>query len=247
MSRHIDTIPVWDAYKTDCECPLCALMKKNEEDYVDNFLGASVMEPDRRVEVNEKGFCRRHFKMMFDAGNRLGLALMTDTYMRRTIEKLTKNAEMLAAAAKEEGQKGLLARMGKKSADIPAAAKEVSDITASCIFCDRLNAAMERYVYTLLYMYAHEPDFKKALAESKGFCLDHYAQVLAEAPKHLSGRDLQAFIETVSKIEMDNLSRVEKDLEWFTLKFDYRNRDKPWGTSQDAVERSVNKMRGGAV
>ena len=32
MSRHIDTIPVWDAYKTDCECPLCALMKKNEED-----------------------------------------------------------------------------------------------------------------------------------------------------------------------------------------------------------------------
>ena len=73
MSRHIDTIPVWDAYKTDCECPLCALMKKNEEDYVDNFLGASVMEPDRRVEVNEKGFCRRHFKMMFDAGNRLGL------------------------------------------------------------------------------------------------------------------------------------------------------------------------------
>ena len=46
---------------------------------------------------------------------------------------------------------------------------------------------------------------------------------------------------------MENLTRVEKDLEWFTLKFDYRNRDKPWGNSQDAVERSVNKMRGGAV
>ena len=71
--------------------------------------------------------------------------------------------------------------------------------------------------------------------------------MLAEAPKHLNGRDLQAFIETVSKIEMDNLNRVEKDLEWFTLKSDYRNRDKPWGNSQDAVERSVNKMRGGAV
>ena len=71
--------------------------------------------------------------------------------------------------------------------------------------------------------------------------------MLEEAPKHLHGRDLQEFIETVSKIEMDNLNRVEKDLEWFTLKFDYRNRDKPWGTSQDAVERSVNKMRGGAV
>ena len=69
MNQHIDTIPVWDAYKTDCECPLCVLAKKNEEEYVDNFLGASVMEPDRRVEVNEKGFCRRHFEMMFDASS----------------------------------------------------------------------------------------------------------------------------------------------------------------------------------
>ena len=67
------------------------------------------------------------------------------------------------------------------------------------------------------------------------------------APQHLSGKELNEFIETITKIELENLNRVEKDLEWFTLKFDYRNRDKPWGNSQDAVERSVNKMRGGAV
>lgn len=247
MGQHIDTIPVWDAYKAGCECPLCVLMKKNEEDYVDNFLGASVMEPDRRVEVNEKGFCRRHFKMMFDAGNKLGLALMTDTYMKRTIEKLSENAKALAAAGEEEGKKSFIARMGKKNGDIPACADEVFDITGRCILCERLNTAMERYVYTLLYMYKHESDFKKAVAESKGFCLDHYAQILKEAPKHLSGKELKDFIDVVTKLELDNLNRVEKDLEWFTLKFDYRNRDKPWGNSQDAVERSVNKMRGGAV
>ena len=51
----------------------------------------------------------------------------------------------------------------------------------------------------------------------------------------------------LTRVELDALGRVEKDLEWFTLKFDYRNRDKPWGNSQDAVERSVNKMRGGSV
>ena len=48
-------------------------------------------------------------------------------------------------------------------------------------------------------------------------------------------------------LQIENLERVEKDLEWFTLKADHRNKDKPWGNSQDAVERSVNKMRGGAV
>ena len=247
MNQHIDTIPVWDAYKTDCECPLCVLAKKNEEEYVDNFLGASVMEPDRRVEVNEKGFCRRHFKMMFDAGNRLGLALMTDTYMKRTIEKLADNARRAAAAGGEEAKKSFIARMGKKNADIPACADEILELTGRCILCERLNTAMDRYVYTLLYMYRHEAEFRKALAASKGFCLDHYAQVMKAAPQHLSGKELNELIETITTIEMENLTRVEKDLEWFTLKFDYRNRDKPWGASQDAVERSVNKMRGGAV
>ena len=247
MNQHIDTIPVWDAYKTDCECPLCALAKKNEEEYVDNFLGVSVMEPDRRVEVNEKGFCRRHFKMMFDAGNRLGLALMTDTYMKRTIEKLAENARKAAKAGVEEAQKGFIARMGKKSADIGACADEILELTGRCIFCERLNTAMDRYVYTFLYMYKHESDFRRAVAQSKGFCLDHYAQVMKAAPQHLSGKELGELIETITRIELENLARVEKDLEWFTLKFDYRNRDKPWGNSQDAVERSVNKMRGGAV
>ena len=219
MKQHIDTIPVLDAYRSDCECPLCVLHKKHEEEFVDVFLGASVMEPDRRVEVNEKGFCRRHFKMMFDAGNRLGLALMTDTYMKRTIEKLSQSAKRAAQIGEEEGKKSLIARVGRKNGDIVTVADEVAAMADKCIFCEK----------------------------SKGFCLDHYAQVLKAAPEQLSGKDLQAFIDLVTRVEMENLERVEKDLEWFTRKFDYRNKDKPWGNSQDAVERSVNKMRGGAV
>ena len=30
MRYHIDTIPVWDAYRQDCECPLCVLENENE-------------------------------------------------------------------------------------------------------------------------------------------------------------------------------------------------------------------------
>ncbi|MBR0464563.1 MAG: ABC transporter substrate-binding protein [Clostridia bacterium] len=247
MKQHIDTIPVLDAYRSDCECPLCVLHKKHEEEFVDVFLGASVMEPDRRVEVNEKGFCRRHFKMMFDAGNRLGLALMTDTYMKRTIEKLSQSAKRAAQIGEEEGKKSLIARVGRKNGDIVTVADEVAAMADKCIFCEKLDNTMERYVFTLVYLYKKESDFRDALAKSKGFCLDHYAQVLKAAPEQLSGKDLQAFIDLVTRVEMENLERVEKDLEWFTLKFDYRNKDKPWGNSQDAVERSVNKMRGGAV
>lgn len=247
MKQHIDTIPVWDAYKTDCECPLCAIFKKNEEEYVDNFLGASVMEPDRRVEVNDKGFCHKHFKLMFDAGNRLGLALMTDTYMKETIKKLSENAKKVAESVQIEAKKPAIARLGRKNQGLQGATEEVKELSRRCIMCERLNTAMDRYIYTLLYMWKHESDFKKAFATSKGMCIEHYAKTLSMAQDHLSGKELAEFVGVLTNIELENLNRVEKDLEWFTLKFDYRNKDKPWGDSQDAVERSINKVRGGAV
>ena len=56
MRYHIDTIPVWDALKQQGECPLCALRRSIEAADVDRFLGGSVMEPDTRVRVNEKGW-----------------------------------------------------------------------------------------------------------------------------------------------------------------------------------------------
>lgn len=51
----------------------------------------------------------------------------------------------------------------------------------------------------------------------------------------------------LNKVEMDNLARLEKEIEWFTLKFDHKNADKPWGTSKDSLDRTVQKLRGKCV
>ena len=67
------------------------------------------------------------------------------------------------------------------------------------------------------------------------------------AEKTLSGEALRTFREAVKAVELPNLTRIEGELEWFTLKFDYRNTDKPWGNSRDAVERSINKLMGACV
>lgn len=238
MKQHLDTIPIWDAYKTACECPLCAIRAANEEQYVDNFLGGSVMEPDTRIEVNEKGFCQRHLKMLYDMRNRLGLALMAHTHLKQVIARLE---------AMEEGapkSRGMLRRLTGKE---PQQQSGAAALSQGCILCDRLNNTMYRYVLTLLYMWKKEPEFRKAFAQSKGFCLYHYAQVMDAAPEELSGSELEEFCRTLRTLELENLHRIEKDIEWFTLKFDYRNQDKPWGESRDAVERTLNKLRGDVV
>ena len=43
------------------------------------------------------------------------------------------------------------------------------------------------------------------------------------------------------------MDRIQEDISWFIKKFDYRYTDQPWKNSQDAVPRTVNKLRGWCV
>lgn len=230
MRYHIDTIPVWDAYKEDSECPLCDLRVKTEQGYVDSFLGASVMEPAVRVEVNEKGFCGPHFAMMLPQKNRLGLALMTHTHLQQTMRELK-----LTEPSSKKTRKGLFSKTSAGEAE-PAA--------QTCILCDRLEETMARYVYTVVHLWKTDPAFRQRLEQSKGHCIPHAKQLIAMAQQTQGRADAEAFAQLITRLEEENLARIEKELKWFTLKFDYRNADKPWGESRDALERAINKLRG---
>ena len=51
----------------------------------------------------------------------------------------------------------------------------------------------------------------------------------------------------LKKIQLEIMARLEKEIEWFTLKFDHKNADKPWGTSKDSLERTILKLRGKCI
>ena len=237
MKYTLDTIPVLDAFRTDCECPLCRLRIHCEDQYVDSMLSSAYMEPEWRIRSNETGFCTRHFELMFRRRNRLGLALMTHTHMQEVVASLEKILE--------EGtpRRGLFA---KKSEGDGAPAKIRARI-AGCVICEQTDAALRRYGYTIAQLYFTNSEFKTLFAQSKGFCLPHLALVLELAADTLSGAQQAEFQKAVAALELDNLRRVEGELEWFTLKFDYRNDGKPWGNSQDAPERAINKLMGACV
>ena len=241
MKYTLDTIPVLDAYKTGCECPLCQLRVASEDSYVDSMLGAAYMEPDCRVRTNEVGFCTRHFQLMYDRRNRLGLALMTHTHMQEVISSVESILK-----ADEPARGGLLAslRGGRDEGGTP---QKIRARMSGCVICEQMEGAVNRYAYTIAQLYGTNSEFKAMFDASKGFCLPHLALVLEMAEKTLSGEALRAFKAAVSAVELPNLKRIEGELEWFTLKFDYRNTDKPWGNSRDAVERAINKLMGACV
>ena len=74
MKEKLYTIPLNDAMNADDECPFCYIERNVEQDILDYVLGscASYMESDTRDATDKAGFCRMHYKKMFDYGNTLG-------------------------------------------------------------------------------------------------------------------------------------------------------------------------------
>lgn len=246
MRYHLDTIPVWDALKLDSECPLCALRRKNELTDVERFLGASVMDPDTRIQVNAKGFCPRHQAMLYEMQNRLGHALMMHSRLREVMGRAEAVMEKAQAAAQKEAETPALKRVmgrGGGREDLRAAAEELKTLSGGCILCDSVEENTRRYAYTLLHLYKTDASFRKAFAASKGVCLPDMALLMEMAQEEFNGKTLQDFIRDLCAAVSASLQKTEKDLEGFTLLFDYRNADKPAGDSRGSLERTVNKLR----
>jgi hypothetical protein len=255
MKERIYTIPVTEAFEQDSECPICILEKNLEDRSIEYYLGASLMEPDCRIETNKNGFCRLHFQMLYNSQeNRLGLGLVTDTHIREQLPKLaaiskaahkaadnTKDSNWLSDVLKGKGK--LSSR--DQSQDVAAKLIELlNSIENSCTICNKLDRTMERYMDVIMYLWSKEEDFKKIFASKKGFCLVHLKRLAEASVKYLKPRESAIFLSLLLKQQMENMERIEKELDWFTKKFDYRYNDAPWGNSRDALPRSIQKLKG---
>lgn len=253
MKEKIYTIPVTDAFSVDCECPLCVLEKKLEEDAIEYTLGASLMEPDHRQTTNELGFCRTHFEALYNKQvNRLGLALIIDTFLQNKNSTLKQIYESKVESLEQDANTGIVKNISKKFSSkqtnteklISELVAELDKIHNSCAICSKLEHTMDRYVDVIFYLYFKEPDFRENFQSKKGFCLKHLQLLLSSTTKYLNTSQAAIFTKNIMEMQIENLERIEKEVDWFTKKFDYRYNDEPWGNSKDAVVRSIQKIRG---
>lgn len=230
----LETIPVWDALEKNDECFLCSLMKESEKHSIDFYLGSSVMNPETRVEINENGFCHHHFQMLSDANKAQGLALICDTYLSQSCEKLKKSFDSLLKI-----NSGRKANIAVKQFSIDLGKRE-----KGCLVCTQMQKRLDRYIYTIIYMANGEKEFREALSESKGFCLHHFNEIINKANDVLGLKDGSDFIKYLTEIELKNLDRIAEDVLWLTQKYKSENKDKPFNGCEDAHKRTVSKMVG---
>ena len=221
MIEKIYTIPVNEAFDLYFGCPVCSLYKKLEDTELDTILGAAMMEPDIRIETNKKGFCGRHYNLMFDMKNRLGLALMLESHLALNIIKTL--------------QGGIFE---------PLKSKKIEKQSKSCYICDKISHSLGKMLENTALLWEREKEFREKLANQPYFCFGHYRDLVTVGEYMLPKKTYLAYADECKKVILAYAEKLLGDVTWFTKKFDYRNENEPWGDSKDAVERAIKFLAG---
>lgn len=242
MKEQLYTIPLVDVLKAGDECPFCCVERKLEQEALDFVLGASYMESDIREETDKAGFCRRHYKMMFDYGNSLGNAWILSTRLKYMNSRMK---ELMDGYGPEKSS--LFGRMkkGKGEESRPPLIKWLKEEEGHCYFCSRVNTTYERYLDTFFYLFKKDREFVSLVEKSKGFCFHHFGELMEASQTRLNAGEQEEFCSLVFGLMKENMDRVQEDINWFIEKYDYRNQDADWKNSKDAIQRTMQKMAGG--
>ena len=235
----LETIPVWEAYEAKAECPLCYLEPRAEKHYLEFFLGASVMAPEIRAQVNETGYCPRHFELLFQGENKLGLALQTHTHLRELMNQLGRHQEQILHNVRSKVR-------GKKKG-VDRSVDELRGFLEShqirCMICSRLQATLERYAFTILYLWKKDGEFRDVFAGSAGFCLHHFPLMLNMMSEALPKAAREEWLAASLPLQESSLARLERDLKDFTRSYDYQS-GKEKKSSTDSLPLAIQKITG---
>ncbi len=225
---------VHDAYARAGECPLCTLMDGAERTYLLSFQHSRVMEPTVRVKTNEVGFCHRHLEKLYHGENKLGLGLVMLTHVQKKLPELRSALEAAVRAA--------------AGRDVTRKVRETIDALAayegSCFICGLLSQDLERYAWTILYLWRKDPEFPAVLRASRGFCLPHFSVVLKAAAASLRADRLSQWLREVVPLLTGSLEELGSDLVAFTQLAQAGNASLGSDRERSALVRTLQKLSG---
>lgn len=220
MKYHIETIPVWDAFKARCGCPLCSISDELETKALKLYSTDAVMSPEYRVEVNKRGFCRRHARLLYEGENKLGLALQLET--------------------RSDALKSLPLRVSS----VKDAAKLADKLehACGCVICDDYKKSLPRYYSTVAELYDNESEFRP-LFHSCIICYDHTIELLRTANECKHNR--QAYLDAICYKLTEELKSNAAALNDFAEAFDYTKTNKT--ADPDVLPRALDLLYGTQV
>lgn len=219
MKESIYTIPISEAFEAPGGCPLCAIRTRLEERWVEYITGPAMMEPEVRIQTNEKGFCRRHYEKTLRQQNRLSVALMLQTRL-----------EYLKGEIGSPPKRGIL--------------PPKTESPCGCFICESIDREFGRILENIAVVWARESDFRDLYARQVFICLPDYKRVTAAARQKLRGRDLSGFLKAAAALAGKPLSALKENIDAFCGLYDYRKATEKGAGEKtaDAIEKAIGYL-----
>ena len=232
MPEKIFTIPLNEAFDRMEGCPLCSLRDRLEEQTLESALGAAMMEPSVRIEMNKEGFCHPHLSAMYRKKNKLALGLILESHLDEL--------GTLLEAPVSGGKKGLFS----KKPEGEDAAEALTEQVNSCYVCRRIKSTERRYASNAAWLWESDPAFREKLRKQPCFCLSHTALLLRAGKQELKEKDYQSLYDALTNVTKTALAALRQDVTAFTVSFDHRNADKPLSEAErTSLERAVTMLK----
>lgn len=217
-------------------CPLCRLLARSADRYVDTILWEMVLDPDyRSVLLQSRGFCRTHGWLLVRAGAALGVAILTRDILNTLLDEMASSA---AGDGPESVLENLLHRLDRGRVSKPTA-QLVAALSPQmpCPVCSHLESLEKDYVSTLLTHLEGPGALNEAYRASDGLCLEHVRQTLARAPSATVASTLVA-------AQREVWQRLHAELGEFIRKADHRYKGEPYGSERDSWRRAIEALCG---
>lgn len=212
-------------------CPICRLVYKATDRYLDSLLYEAVLDPAVRAKLKQaQGFCAEHVEML---GRRPGRALGIALIYRDIIRAAIIAAEKAKPEAAGKGLRGLFDKRQPGSA--LAHTLRTRQVCPACL----IGAESERNNLELMLVHIEDPQFQQGYAVGEGLCLVHLIGVLELAK---TPGEVHSLIDP----QVARYHIMLHELDEFIRKRDHRFCHEPMGDEGDVWLRVMNAVVGGA-
>ena len=237
MKETIYTIPINEAFDAECNCAICAIENKIENEEIEYTLGPAMMEPDFRIISNDKGFCKTHYKRLLQNGKSLPMALVLQTH----IEKQSK--EIFFDKVLKESKNTFLKKKSEEFASAKKITEHIENLNNSCVICERTQDTMNRYFNNLIYMWKSTPEFREKFSSKKGFCIPHFSKLLKYAMDGLNEKEFKIFYHTIIHMQEQTQNDLYNNISDFILLFDHNSTNtNPDENIKNSIKHSVEYL-----
>ncbi|NSW90630.1 MAG: hypothetical protein HPY74_08145 [Firmicutes bacterium] len=219
MDRHFVYHELLDCMESD-GCPICMLINKNIDRFIDGLLYESVNDIKIRDNINKaKGFCNYHAWRLQQEGDPLAHSIIYGDLVNTAIK------EIESFLKETEGLEKAYLKFSNRSNHMLKQLKHSLNGEAECPLCKMVEESEKVYITSMTEYIFADKEFNIKFQKNSFMCVPHMLKML-EYCSSLSS------IKTVLKIQLERFKEMSGYLSEIKRKSDYRFFNEPHSSEE---------------